>query len=188
MRSFQSLFDDGGINHNLVPKRCMMSFQMSDQFILALERFLTSEAHMRQQLRNVGVAQEIHAGIRLHSLHHQAVRINLGITELISSLNRRVEIAKVLFQAMLGQEDLVTGCAWEGCGSAMIGCWCLLSMRCHVHGILSNHRAIVFTLKVCTTKLTRVAGAHLMYQECIPISMLSENIIVCITPVAQDTP
>jgi hypothetical protein len=187
MRSFQSLFDDGGINHNLVPKRCMMSFQMSDQFILALERFLTSEAHMRQQLRNAGVAQEIHAGIRLHSLHHQAVRINLGITELISYLNGRVEIAKVLFQAMLGQEDLVTGCAWKSCGSSMVG-WCLLSMRCHVHGILSNHRAIVFTLKVCTTKLTRVAGAHLVDQVCIPVSMLSKDIIVCVTPMAQNNP
>jgi hypothetical protein len=166
----------------------MKSGQMSDQFILALKRFLTSEAHMRQQLCNVRVTQEINAGIRLHSLHHQAVRINLGITELISYLDGRVEVAKMLFQAMLGQEDLVTGCAWKSCGSAMVGCWCLLSMRCHVHGILSNHHAIVFTLKMCTTELTRVAGAHLVDQVCIPVSMLSKDIIVCVTPRAQNNP
>ena len=143
---------------------------------------------MRQQLRNVRMAQKIHAGIRLHCLHHQTMRINLCIAELISYLDGRVEVAKVLFQAMLGQKDLVTGCAWKGCGSSMVGCWCLLSMGCHVHGILSNHHAIVFTLKMCTTELTGVAGAHLVEQVCIPVSMLSKDIIVCIAPMAQNTP
>jgi hypothetical protein len=55
--SFQFLFNDGGVNHGLIPKRGMVTFEMSDQLILALKDLLADETHLRQQLSDVVMAQ-----------------------------------------------------------------------------------------------------------------------------------
>ena len=81
----------------------MVASQMTYKLIFPLKRLLTTEAHLRQQLNDVLIAQKIHAGFRLHRLHDKAVRFKLLFIELITNLECQVEVPKVLFKSMFRQ-------------------------------------------------------------------------------------
>jgi hypothetical protein len=184
--SFQFLFNDGGVNHNLIPKRGMVAFEVPDQLILPLKDLLADETHLRQQLCDVVMAQQIAASLVVHCLHHQTVCIQLDITELFSNLDGGMEVPKVLLQSMLDQEDLVADVTRKGRSCTGSGDRCRLSMVCHVHGILSEHNATVFPLKMSSTEFTRIACTRMPQKIIIPGTMFLEHLIGRITPMAKD--
>ena len=127
--SFQFLFNDGGVNHGLVPKRGMVTFKVSYQLILSLKDLLADETHLRQQLSDVVMAQQIAASLIVHCLHHQTVCIQLSITWSCSPTwmaewkfrrccSSPCLVKKTLLQMRQGKADVVldvvigAGCPW----------------------------------------------------------------------------
>ena len=165
----------------------MVASQMTYKLIFPLKRLLTTEAHLRQQLNDVLIAQKIHAGFRLHCLHDKAVRFKLLFIELITNLECQVEVPKVLFKSMFRQEYLVARLTRKDSVSIGHISRRILAMEGHVDSILSQNNTIVFSKKMSATKFTRIAGAGIVKQVGIPSTMFLVAFIVRITPMSHES-